>query len=177
MKLPFVGDGTEMLFSYNERIGQYFDNTGAYSVTIGSGTTTDPLKADTDDDGIDDKTELDLDLDPNDPADALEDPDLDGLSTLAELDLETDPFKPDTDGDRIGDGVEVGVGTDPTDDEDPLEFDFNLDGELTLTDLLHQIGMWYSEVVEFSFEKIGDADDSGRIDAEDVLRYKEAVAD
>ena len=55
--LPYEPGDDEVVFSYNERIGQYQDNTGFYSVVIGSGTTSNPLKSDTDDDGIDDKVE------------------------------------------------------------------------------------------------------------------------
>lgn len=95
-------------------------------------TQTDPLKYDSDDNGI---------------CDADEDIDEDGLSFRQELDLTTDPFNNDTDFDGLSDGDEVNVyGTDPlkkdTDDDglidgkepeyscDPLNPDSNYDGIL-----------------------------------------------
>ncbi len=87
-------------------------------------------------------------LNPNDPTDALEDPDMDGLNNKQELiDFGTDPNDPDsdgdgiedgeetvpgddgfvtnpllvdTDGDGLRDGLEIATGSDPT---DPLSFD------------------------------------------------------
>jgi len=59
-------------------------------------TTTDPAKADTDEDGLDD---------------GFEDADLDGAVDEGE----TDPNDPDTDGDGYSDGVEVAAGSDPLD--------------------------------------------------------------
>lgn len=46
------------------------------------------LSGDSDGDGIPDDVELSLGLDPNNPVDALEDPDGDGLSTAQEIQLE-----------------------------------------------------------------------------------------
>jgi hypothetical protein len=42
------------------------------------------------------------------------DPDLDGLTTGAELEIGTDPMNPDTNGDGIPDGLEVRMGLSPT---------------------------------------------------------------
>lgn len=71
------------------------------------------LSADSDGDGLPDDWELANGLDPNDPADALEDQDGDGLSALDEYQLGTDPRNPDTDDDGLLDGEEVTLGTDP----------------------------------------------------------------
>ena len=77
------------------------------------------LSGDSDGDGIPDDAELKNDLNPNNPIDALEDPDLDGLTNKEEYDLGTGLKNPDTDGDDITDGEEVVEGedgyiTDPT---------------------------------------------------------------
>lgn len=102
---------------------------------------TDPLKADTDGDGLGDCLEVaglgydplradsgsvgdgDKDHDGDGVGNAREvelgldpassDSDLDGLSDGRELELGTDPFKDDTDGDGAEDGWEVENGTDP----------------------------------------------------------------
>jgi hypothetical protein len=65
------------------------------------------LSGDADGDGIPDDWEIAHGLDPNDPADALEDPDHDGLTNLEEYTLGTDPHNADTDGDGLSDGAEV----------------------------------------------------------------------
>ena len=99
------------------------------------------LSADSDGDGLPDDLELSLGLNPNNPADAFEDLDLDGASNRDEglagtqlrdsdsdddglLDGEelragadgflTNPLSVDTDGDGVRDGLEVASGSDPT---------------------------------------------------------------
>ncbi len=70
---------------------------------------TNPFSSDTDEDGIPDCYEIahsDI-LDPNNPDDAFEDPDNDGLLNVHESSYGTDPTNPDTDFDGLTDGDEV----------------------------------------------------------------------
>lgn len=68
---------------------------------------------DTDKDGMSDDWEKQYDLNPNDPADAKEDPDKDGLTNLDEYKYASDPTNEDTDGDGYLDGQEVSKGFNP----------------------------------------------------------------
>jgi hypothetical protein len=70
------------------------------------------LSGDADGDGIPDDVEARFGLNPNNPADALQDFDNDGLTNRQELDLGTDIRVADTDGDGINDGEEVNSGAD-----------------------------------------------------------------
>lgn len=67
---------------------------------------------DSDADGMPDDFEVANGLNPNDPIDAFEDQDRDGLNALAEFGLGTDVNIPDTDNDGIEDGEEVFLGED-----------------------------------------------------------------
>jgi hypothetical protein len=71
------------------------------------------LTGDSDGDGIPDDVEIANGLDPDNPVDGFEDPDMDGLTNKEELvDFGTDPVVADTDADGIDDGEEVVAGTD-----------------------------------------------------------------
>ena len=70
------------------------------------------LAGDTDGDGIPDDIEVREGLNPNNPADALEDFDRDGLSNRAEIQRGTQIRNADTDADGIADGEEVAAGAD-----------------------------------------------------------------
>ncbi len=76
---------------------------------------TIPLDADTDDDGLDDGREVNVEgTDPNDS-----DSDDDGLSDFDEIEVHgTDPLDADTDDGGINDGAEIDAGTDPFDPND-----------------------------------------------------------
>jgi hypothetical protein len=79
-----------------------------------------PRTLDTDKDGIPDWWEKQKGLNSNDPTDADQDPDGDGLTSLEEYSLKEclDPLNPDTDGDGFDDGKEISSGTDPCDPTD-----------------------------------------------------------
>lgn len=70
------------------------------------------LSGDSDGDGMPDDFELANGLNPNNPIDALEDMDTDGLTNLEEFNLGTGVNNADTDGDGIADGEEVMAGND-----------------------------------------------------------------
>jgi YVTN family beta-propeller protein len=74
--------------------------------TIGLGT-------DRDGDGIADSFERTHGLNPTTAADAVLDPDADGLSNLAEFKAGTNPNNADTDDDGFTDGVEIAAGSHP----------------------------------------------------------------
>jgi len=95
---------------------------------------------DQDEDGVYDNWELANGLDPNDPTDAVSDPDNDLLVAADEFLLGTSENNPDTDGDGIPDGAEFALQLDPLDASDAsgdLDGDgaSNLDEYLAGTDL------------------------------------------
>ena len=101
---------------------------------------TDPARADTDGDGLNDNAELDAGLDPNNPdcdGDALPDgwemnvgldpfapndpfgdEDEDGLTDYEEGQWGTNPYEKDSDGDGVDDALEVDQNSDPADASD-----------------------------------------------------------
>ena len=113
---------------------------------------TDPLTADTDGDGLSDGAEVNqFKSDPGKP-----DTDGDGLSDGDEVKYKSDPLKTDTDGDGLTDGDEVKYKS------DPLKTDSDSDG---LTD-----GM---EVNQFKTDPAkADTDGDGLSDGDEVNKYK-----
>ena len=82
---------------------------------------TNPLDADTDDDGLTDYQEIDWDSD----------------ATAYSVGLDTDPLNPDTDGDQIKDGTEVLAGYNPLDNTDyPVWGDIDDNGVVNAADVL-----------------------------------------
>ncbi|MFP4028857.1 MAG: hypothetical protein ACLFWL_13795 [Candidatus Brocadiia bacterium] len=92
---------------------------------------------DTDGDGIPDEVESREGLDPNDPNDASEDADGDGLTNYDEYDLGTEINNPDSDDDGMPDGWEHNNGLDPLDPtgENGAEGDLDTDGHTNAFEL------------------------------------------
>lgn len=126
---------------------------------------TSPFTLDTDGDGMNDHYEANNTplLDPLDPADALLDPDDDGLTNQEEASLGTNPNNSDSDSDGLSDFLEAFYGYDPNDSDSDSnglsDFNEDLDGdglsnseELTLGTSLGDIDTdndGFSDKVEF----------------------------
>lgn len=124
------------------------DNDGLYDAEEEK-LGTNPEKADTDGDGLNDSSEVDVyDTDP-----LSTDTDGDGVSDYDEVkEYNTNPKKADTDGDGLSDGREIKSGT------DPLESDTDGDG---LSD--------GSEVNEYDSDPTSqDTDGDGLLDGEEA---------
>jgi hypothetical protein len=74
---------------------------------------TDPLRSDTDGDGISDGCEAQLGTDPTVADAAHSDQDNDGLSLAVEIAAGTSPLDPDSDGDGFSDAEELSLGMNP----------------------------------------------------------------
>ena len=101
-----VAPGQTVITVRNTEIDPGFTPTATVTITVNA-------IADTDGDGLSDEYELTNGLDPNNPADAAQDPDNDQLTNLQEAGLGTNPHNPDTDGDGTRDNVEVAQQSDP----------------------------------------------------------------
>lgn len=117
--------------------GGDFDGDGLSNLAEVLTHQTNPLKEDTDGDGLLDGWEVANSLDPNDDGTTnvnnggSGDPDNDGLTNAEEQDLGTDPNDADSDDDGITDGGENDQGTDPNDPEDTPDAEwFILTGDL-----------------------------------------------
>ncbi|MGQ4892195.1 MAG: hypothetical protein ACP6IP_06865 [Candidatus Njordarchaeia archaeon] len=88
-------------------------------------THTDPAKRDTDGDGMPDGYEYDEGFNPLNATDGGFDPDHDGLNNTQEYIHGTDPFNLDTDNDGMTDGYEVKYHLNPNDPSDSLTDDDN----------------------------------------------------
>jgi len=83
--------------------------------TINTNDWSNPGKGDSDSDGAPDGWEYFYGFDPNNPLDAWNDPDGDGLPNVIEYLAGSNPLMYDTDGDGLSDGDEVLIyGSDPT---------------------------------------------------------------
>jgi len=107
----WINDGT--LDGTFEEFRIYDEALSPQEIT-GNFNTGPVPSSDSDDDGIPDTIENLFDfLDPNDPNDALEDEDNDGLDNLGEFTSHTTMDNPDSDADGDNDGDEIDAGTDP----------------------------------------------------------------
>ena len=102
------------IFIYNK----FFKSTeGTYTanqnIPLEENVNQEDLEGDMDKDGLPDKWEVEHGLDPTNPGDAKQDPDLDRLNNTDEYYYKTDPNNPDTDGDGYKDGSEVENGFNP----------------------------------------------------------------
>jgi hypothetical protein len=117
--------------------GGDFDGDGLSNLAEVTIHQTNPLKADTDGDGLLDGWEGANSLDPNDDGTTnvnnggSGDPDNDGLTNSEEQGFGTDPNDADSDDDGITDGGEADQGTDPNDPDDTPDAEwFILTGDL-----------------------------------------------
>lgn len=178
-----------------------FDGDGLDNATE-LAKSTDPKKADSDDDGLTDKQELDNGLNPIDPSDgatadsdadgisnaaeiahglnpkdasdAALDPDSDGLNNVDEIVThKTDPKKADTDDDGISDKVEIDNGLSPLDPRDGGTADSDDDGLTNAQEVNN--GLDPRDATDAD----QDADHDGLLSRAEILTYgtKPKVAD
>lgn len=106
--------GTDLAGTYTVRVDAAgTDSAGAPFAVSETGTIDLGPKIDGDGDGVADSIEPTFGLSASDPADGAQDPDLDGLSTFAELAAGSDPLNSDTDEGGEADGSELAAGRSP----------------------------------------------------------------
>lgn len=131
-------DGKVLAWGLNH-VGQCSGATNvSCAVSLASGrdhsialSRLNPLKSDTDGDGMPDGWEIARGFDPLNAADAGGDADGDGLTNLAEFTNKTDPRATDSDADGMTDGWELTNGFNPLNPEDAL-LDADRDGVTNL---------------------------------------------
>lgn len=102
----------EFYIAVNSDKGVQFVPADKFKLFV-EGTGHGPLY-DGDGDGMPDNWELIYGFDPNDPSDAQQDADGDGLTNLEEYQALSNPLNPDTDGDGFTDAEELIYGRSPT---------------------------------------------------------------
>ncbi len=127
--------------------------------------STNPATSDSDEDGLPDNYEILYDsLDPNNPADALEDSDNDNLINLDERAIGTNPENPDSDGDGLLDGDEIEkYYTNPL----VADADFDMDGD-GLTNV-EEVDIYGTNPAD------SDSDADGYTDKEEVDRKSDPL--
>ena len=108
----FYGTNASLIDTDGDGLSDYIEIVVINYNPLSKDTDNDGVldgQEDFDDDGIDNKSEIDLGTDPS-----LKDTDGDGLDDSAEIDTyKTDPVLNDTDQDGVSDGKEIELGTDP----------------------------------------------------------------
>ena len=105
-----------MQFARSGRRGVMCNLFSAGSIYLGSKSIPVVVDGyDNDSDGMLDQWEIDKGFDPNNPVDATEDKDNDGLTNLEEFQHNTNPKESDSDGDGFTDKQEVDASSDPLD--------------------------------------------------------------
>jgi len=120
-------DGTVIAWGLND-VGQCSAAMSIFNaVAVAAGSShslalirLNPLKSDSDGDGMPDGWEADKGFNPLNTQDASQDFDGDGLSNLSEYTYKTDPCNPDTDSDGMADAWELIYGFNPLNSEDGL---------------------------------------------------------
>ncbi|HEY5913247.1 MAG TPA: LamG-like jellyroll fold domain-containing protein [Verrucomicrobiae bacterium] len=183
---PLPADFTELIIgaSYPGFAAQFLGLVDDFAV-YGSGLTTNQIEAlayglspldvdqatgDADGDGMPDWWETFYGFNKNNPADAAQDTDSDGLTNFQEYQRKTNPLNPDTDGDGLRDGVETGTGiwTSATDTgTDPLNPD--VDGDGLLDGAETRTGVFVSAANTGSDPYLPDTDFDGYGDFTEVL--------
>jgi len=136
-----VGESDPRYLSWASKGIVYSDSGGIRTFKGELTAGTNPLKADTDGDGLPDGWEVRYSLNPLSPVGmngAAGDPDGDNLNNLQEYLRGTDPRNPDTDGDGMPDGWEVTHGLDPLNSADAHE-DWDNDGLTNLEEYNYRL--------------------------------------